>query len=346
MNKIYIWDNLINLDFIEDKSIHISYLDPPYNTWNTFWYEDKIEKEKWITNIDVRIKKLKKKLKKNGIVIFSISEESLFNSYNILKNNFKFVFEPIIWQTKNPLNQNKVSNISSIIHEYILIASDEKIKSIPEKITDNKIIEEKVKNYPLSIILNKDINKFPYEIIEWKKIYKINDYNIIKDNWTSSYKWHKFQKRTYQKWHWSERYIKQVQKISNYNENTLYLIDWVKDKQNLNWKFILWNSYFQSISSEIYLKMPSLLWFYQWWIQWFQTAKPIELIKRLFNNFNIWKDIKLNIIDLYTWSGNVIKAWNELWHNMFGFEIWWIDNQSYNKMKENLQNIKIEYIER
>jgi len=43
-----------------------------------------------------------------------------------------------------------------------------------------------------------------------------------------------------------------------YNSETLYFIDEVKDKQWLWWKFILWNSYFQSINIDNFkLKMLS-----------------------------------------------------------------------------------------
>lgn len=346
MNTIYLWDNLLNLDNIENKSINILYIDPPYNTGNIFWYNDKLNQLEWNKNINERVKKAKAKLTKNGVCLFSISEENVFNVYQILKDNFKYVFEPLIWQTKSNLNQNKVSNISSIIHEYILVASDEKIKTNPEKIVDQSIINEKIDNYPLSINLKKDISDYNFEIIENKKIYIIpeTEYSIINSvNDKKSFKNHKFQKRTYQKWHGSERYIKYVNQITEYNWKTLYYIDWVNDKQNLGWKFILWNSYFQSISSEIYLKMPSFLWFYQWWIAWFQTAKPIELIKRLFINFNtFWENV--NVLDLYTWSWNVIISANELWFNTFWFEIWWIDNKSFNIMKENLKNIQCNFI--
>lgn len=349
MNRIYIWDNLINLDKIKNNSIHIAYIDPPYNTWNIFNYNDNQERKEWIIDIEKRIKKIKDKLVNNGIIIFSISEERLFDVYNILQNNCKYVFEPLIWQTKNLLNQNKVSNISSIIHEYILIASDSKIKSNPEQIVDDKLYKEKITNYPLSINLFDDISKYKFEIINNKKIYIIpeNKYEIMNNvENNTSFRNHKFQKRTYQKWHGSERYINLVKWIKDYNSNNLYFIDWVKDKQNLWWKFILWNSYFQSISSEIYIKMPSFLGLYQWWIPWFQTAKPIDLMKRLFNNFNIYNLKDINIIDLYSWSGNVIKAGNQIeWVNIYWFEIGWIENKSINKLKENLKGLEIEYIE-
>ena len=343
---IYLWDNLINLDKVEDNSINIAYLDPPYNTWNKFNYNDKINKQEWDNLINERIIKLKTKLTKDAVVLFSISEESLFNAYNILKNNFKYIFEPLIWQTKSILNQNKVTNISSVVTEYILVASDVKINTNKELLTDKEILKEKVKNYPLSIILSKDINQYNYEIINWKKIYKIpyNKYKILKNRNDGidkeSFRGHMYQKRTYQIWHGSERYIKLVKNIKNYDNKTLYFIDWVKDKQWLNGKFILWNSYFQSISDKIYIKIPNFLWKYQGWIQGFQTAKPVDLMVRLFEAFNIyWNNIK--ILDLYIWSWNIIKACDKLWISCIWFELW-DNNKTLEVLKKNLK--KINYV--
>lgn len=345
---IYLWDNLINLDNIHNNSINITYIDPPYNTWNKFNYNDKVNKNDWIKMINERIVKLKPKLTNDSVILFSISEESLFDAYSILKNNFKYVFEPLIWQTKSILNQNKVSNISSIVTEYILVASNYKITTNKELLTDNELLKEKIKNYPLSIILSKDITEYNYEIINWKKIYKIPplEYDIIKNKNKEfdkkSFRWHMYQKRTYQIWHGSERYIKLVKNINNYNKDILYFIDWVKDKQWLNWKFILWNSYFQSISNKIYIKMPNFLWKYQGWVQWFQTAKPIDLMIRLFKAFNIYGS-KTKILDLYTGSWNIIKACDKLWIPCIWFELW--DNEKTLKvLKKNLKNVDVKLI--
>lgn len=169
MKTIYIWDNLKQLDNIKNNSIWICYIDPPYNTWNSFSYKDNMKKAEWDNHIEKRIKKVKTKLVKNWVVLFSISEESLFDAYAILKNNFKYIFEPLIWQTKSALNQNKVTNISAVNHEYILVASDSKIKTNLEKITNRDIITEKKKNYQLWIKLEKDMSEYPFEIINWKK---------------------------------------------------------------------------------------------------------------------------------------------------------------------------------
>jgi len=345
---IFLWDNLVNLDKIKDNSINIAYIDPPYNTWNKFNYNDKIDKDEWINLINKRIIKLKNKLTKDAVILFSISEESLFDSYNILKNNFKYVFEPLIWQTKSILNQNKVTNISSVVTEYILVAANVKINTNKELLTDKEILKDKIKNYPLSIILDKNIDNYSYEIINWKKVYKIsyNEYKILKnknkDFNEESFRWHMYQKRTYQIWHGSERYIKLVKNMKNYDSKTLYFIDWVKDKQWLNGKFILWNSYFQSISNKIYIKMPNFLWKYQGWIQWFQTAKPVDLMIRLFKAFNIyWKKCKM--LDLYTWSWNILKACDKLWISCVWFELW--DNKkTLNVLEKNLKDLNIKLV--
>lgn len=84
--------------------------------------------------------------------------------------------------------------------------------------------------------------------------------------------------------------------------------------------------------------MPSLLGFYQAWINWFQTAKPIELIRRLIRNFNIYW--KLPILDLYSGSWNVIKAIEQEWLDWYWFELGWINKKNLIILEKNLKDIE------
>jgi len=318
-NKIFIGDNIIFLDklFKENVKVHCVYIDPPYNTGNKFKYNDKMEITLWENFIEERIIKSKKISYSNTPFIISISEKSLYSILKILNNNFKYVFPPFVWQTKNINNLNKTTNISNICHEYLIVACDENIKSKDEEIEIN---DNKLKNYEYSIELLKPIENYEYEIIDNKKIYKIDEYNIIKKHTLNSFKNHFFQKRTFQKGHGSERYINLIRKISNYNDKTLYYLDGVKDKNDLGGKFLLNNSYFQSINnnSKMKQKLPSLLGFYQAGINNFQTAKPKELIKRILKVFTNENDI---VFDMFGGSGNVCLAINEINRYFYTAEI-------------------------
>jgi adenine-specific DNA-methyltransferase len=328
MNKVLIGDNLKNLNnILEDveKKFKIVYFDPPYNTGNVFKYDDNLKSEEWSDSIKVRINLIKESMSENSVFICSISEEELFNIHQILKDNFKYVFEPLIWLTKNPLNQNKVTNISSVCHEYILIASDYNIKSKDEEfnienLKDEEFIKNKLKRYPLKIKLLKEIEQFETLKIDGKEIIKIEkkDYIIEKSiKIEESYKKHFYQKRTAQNGHGSQRYVDLVKKDLQWDSETLYFIKGVKDKYNLNGKFILNNSYFQSISDVVKLKLPSFLGFYQSGINGFQTAKPITLMERIFKLFSEENDY---IMDFYGGSGNVSIAINNINRKFYTFE--------------------------
>lgn len=349
MNKLFIGDNkkyLQNKDFFNEK-FKIVYMDPPYNTGNTFSYNDKISQKTWNKERTEKIKLIKQYMGKNSVFIASISEESVFELHNILKENFKYVFAPFVWLTKPITNQNKVTNIASICHEYILVASDYEINSKLETINidnnmDDEIIQKKLKRYKTSINLKKDLEEYETIIVNNKEIVVIpKDEYEIKNDFNTGFKNHRFQKRTAQKGHGAQRYVDLTKEIETWNEDTLFFIKGVKDKYDLNGKFIINNSYFQSISSEIKMKIPSFLGFYNSGMENFQTAKPINLLKRVFNVFADKNDF---VLDLYGGSGNGAKAANELDMYFSTFEIGTLDeikNKTNGEfIKNNLKNIE------
>lgn len=313
-NKVYIGDNLAFLKENQDK-FDCVYMDPPYNTGNTFRYKDKMDADAWETMLEDRIVEAKRTSYTHTPFIISIAEKSLFSVLKVLNKNFKFVFPPFVWQTKNVDNFNKSTNISNICHEYVIVACDENIK------TNYEIVEasaQKLSNYPLSIVLTKDLTAYSFEVVDGKKIYKIDDYKIKKSPSEESYKGHYYQKRTAQLGHGSMRYIDLMKKISDYDSNTLYFLDGVNDKSGLNGKFLLGNAYFQSIEKQIKTKIPSLLGFYQAGVKDFQTAKPKDLIKRILSAFSKPGDL---IFDMYGGSGNVCVAINEIGRYFYTCEI-------------------------
>lgn len=354
MIKVFNKDNLVVLDDLlkNNQKFKIVYLDPPYNTGNKFNYNDKIKQEEWVKNIEERLLIVKKLLLSDGCVIFSISEESLMDSLILLNKHFNFVYPPFVWLTKSELNQNKVNSVNSVVHEYILIASDNKIETNLEKIEDENLIKTKYENYPLTIKLSSN-----YEYIEENgkqylkfDLYKINKDQLesdlvlmkeLKDKYNLNLENQIFQKRTVQTGHGSQRYYDGLKQLKNFNKESLYVLLNVKDKNGLNGKFLLNNNYFQSIrKNEIKAKIPSFLGGYQPGLKNFQTAKPVELMKRLFCAFSNEMD---DILDVYSGSGNVLKAIKEINRNGIGIEI--DKDKTLSVLKKNLKNVEIEIIE-
>ncbi len=302
------------------KKIDVIYIDPPYNTGSKdFKYNDKyVEKDdrdrhsRWLSFMDKRIFEAKKLLNNDGCLILSIGEDELNNIGILLKKYFKFVSEPIIWLSKSEGNNNKTNNITNTLTDYVYIAYDNpnfKTNMETLELNDNSEMSNKKKErYPLGIFLNHDISEYREIIIDNKK-YKIipkNEYQI-KEYEEESYKSHRFQKRTAQEGHGSWRYKTQyetIKQIINEDDFLLAIMD-VKDKQNLGLKFQLNNNYFQSISDKIEVKMPNFLGQYQGGYKNFQTAKPIELIKRLIKNTSKKDSL---ILDFFAGSGTTLIA--------------------------------------
>lgn len=368
MINIYLQDNL---QFLQEKcgknikeqdKYKIIYLDPPYNTGNVFNYNDKLKENEWFDFIEKRLELCKSLLAKKGVVIFSISEESLLPTLLLLNKHFKFVYPPFVWQTKSLLNQNKVNSVNSVVHEYMIVASNEKVESYLEKIDDENILSAKIKNYDLKFIFKKYPSLYGSNNKQYLK-FKENDFLLIKANenhlinkdvlntdveikkhllekFNLDFDFQVFQKRTMQRNHGSERYINDLKQTSFYDEKSLFILTKVKDKNGLNGKCLMKTSYFQSIkTNEIKIKIPSFLGYYQPGIKGFQTAKPIDLMKRI---FNVFCDKQDRVLDLFTGSGNVLVAINQL--NLIGDGIEIGDNLDTIKvLKDNLTKNKVEF---
>ena len=299
--QLFIGDNL---DFLNktQQVFDLVYMDPPYNTGNQFRYSDKGKRSHWIDFMDIRIKAAKKRSGSTALFIFSIAEDSLFDLADLLRSNFNVVAPPFVWQTKSEGNNNKVNSIMTVCHEYILVASDGKIVSKPEHITAT---EEKVSRYPYGIKLEDRMENYTEIVFGEKKVVCIPKTGWSLERNTVGFGNQRYQKRTAQKGHGSERYVSFVKQLPGYSESNLYFIKGVKDKSGLNGKFISGNSYFQSIGDTYSQKIPSFLGFYQAGIPGFQTAKPVELLKRVFTAFSNPGE---TLLDMFCGSGNASIA--------------------------------------
>ncbi|MBL7086762.1 MAG: site-specific DNA-methyltransferase [Candidatus Cloacimonetes bacterium] len=319
------------LNYTHKGKIDVIYIDPPYNTGSDgFMYKDKrymieypdgqlidnnhpLRHSVWLSFMFKRLELARDLLSKNGVLICSISEEELANLILLFKKLFNYVSEPLVWLSKSPLNQNKVSITSAICHEYIIISSIAQVESKKEVLQLDKNIEylsssekEKIENYPLSIILKDELKNFRKYKVNKKEIVIVppNGYEIIKGNSEESYKGHRYQKRTYQKGHGSEKYIELYKSVTDSSYNLGVILN-VKDKNNLGVKFVKGNNYFQSISNNPVLKMPSFLGIYQGGYPGFSTAKPVKLIERLIEKYSNKNSI---VLDFFAGSGTTGQA--------------------------------------
>lgn len=336
---------LLFLKEIYNKQIDVIYIDPPYNTGRKdFVYNDKIidkddnyRHSKWLNFMKARLELAKSLLSENGVLICSIGEDELANLILLLKEIFNFVSEPLVWLSKSPTNQNKITKTSAICHEYIIVAANKEVESKPEIIDIEKEKSDfalnKLKRYPLGIFLNKDLTDYPIFTKGGKKIVLIppGDYQIGPYR-KNSFKGHRFQKRTFQKGHGSERYIRtylDLLKELNKSEDHLGVFLNVKDRNNLGVKFVLGKSYFQSISRFVTFKMPSFLGFYQGGYPNFPSAKPVALIKRLIKNYSQPDSI---ILDFFAGTGTTGQAVLELNHEDNGIRKFILVNNDENNI--------------
>ena len=302
----------------------VIYIDPPYNTGSKdFRYNDKyveVDDEdrhsRWLSFMDKRLELAKAILSKKGCLILSIGEDELHNIAILLKKHFKFVSEPIIWLSKQDGNNNKSGNITNVLTDFVLIAYDDKNFKTNEEIVDldltNEFAAKKMSRYPLGIRVKYNINEYPLEEYNGKmcRLIPSSDYSIEPYN-EKSYKGHRFQKRTAQKGHGAYGYKLAYDAALIENEDDfLMVIDGVKDKQGLGIKFQLGSSYFQSIPADkMKVKMPNFLGYYQGGYKGFQTAKPVELIKRLLRNTT---NKNSKILDFFAGTGTTLIAVNEI----------------------------------
>lgn len=144
-NHIFIGDNLAVMQSENFKSkvnmVDTIYIDPPYNTKNSFSYSDCKGTNDWINFMDTRLRCAKNLLKETGVIFISIDDNEYANLKMICDN---------IFQTKNFLgtfitHQAQRSNAKFIntVHEYILCYAKNKTKTREFKIKRWIIPEER-----------------------------------------------------------------------------------------------------------------------------------------------------------------------------------------------------------
>ena len=187
-NKIFIEDNLKVLEdsLIEKESIKMIYIDPPYNTKSKLSYNDRMDEEEWLGELEKRLILSKSLLKDDGMVFLSIDD----NEYAELKllcdriyNKKNYVGTFIVKQA-----QRSNSKHLNTVHEYILCYCKNKkslgrlsIKKID--IPEQRQVIDSIKR-EVGLVFNK------YGISEARKKLKeqINKYIVVEElHWLINY---------------------------------------------------------------------------------------------------------------------------------------------------------------
>ncbi len=174
-NKYYVGDNIELLKQLEDESIDMIYMDPPYNTGRNFYYfNDKFAD--FNSFMEERISECSRVLKKDGNIIIHI-EPRISHHIRVIcdkvfgENNFK---NEIIWHSGgNAKNKYQLGRN----HDTIIVygkSSNSKFKSIYKPYTDEykkglKLCEHHNKLYSTSAAHNSqpEVNPRPNLQYEW-----------------------------------------------------------------------------------------------------------------------------------------------------------------------------------
>lgn len=135
-NYVFVGDNLkvLNSDVLASEvgMVDTIYIDPPYNTRNTFAYQDKQKREEWLKFMRDRLEASRVILKNTGVIFISIDD----NEYSYLKNLCDDVFgeENLLGTFITKQAQRSNAKHINTVHEYVLSYAKNKTKAAPFKI--------------------------------------------------------------------------------------------------------------------------------------------------------------------------------------------------------------------
>jgi len=151
INKIYLGDCLEIMKLIDDNSIDLIIIDPPYGINYNYGFNKKAIKSKinndssienldWVKIIDSSYRILKE----NKSFYIHGRFDSLVKIFNIIKNKFKYN-QDFVWD-KGDMNSGNL-NIMGNIHELILHFSKENPEKSRLQLNENIKIKKRVKAY-------------------------------------------------------------------------------------------------------------------------------------------------------------------------------------------------------
>ncbi len=128
IKKLILGENLSSLNVIYPKfksKVKCIYIDPPYNNGELYNHYDDRKSEKWISELEARIKLMHKFLKDNGSMWISIDDNEIHYLKVALDDIFgreNFV-TTIVWQQRTTRENRKTFSNN---HEYILVYAKNK----------------------------------------------------------------------------------------------------------------------------------------------------------------------------------------------------------------------------
>ena len=191
MNKLYIMEANDCLEKIENETISVIYIDPPYNTKSkNFEYNDDFTN--WNEMIEILLRKSYFKLLEKGCIFISIDDNKLFELKLICDKIFGNSNYLGLFITKQATRSN--SNHINTIHEYVLCYAKNKIKlkkfkiyrkdlpyykkTINSLMTNVKEIFDKMGLKYAEVYLKNKIK----ELIKDESYSWIKNYNLIDEN--------------------------------------------------------------------------------------------------------------------------------------------------------------------
>lgn len=181
MNKLYIMEANDCLEQIENETISVIYIDPPYNTKSkNFEYNDNFKN--WNEMIEILLKKSYFKLLEKGCIFISIDDNKLFELKLICDKIFGNSNYLGLFITKQATRSN--SNHINTIHEYVLCYAKNKTKLKKFKIYRRDLPYYKKTINSLMISVKEIFDEMGLEYAEVYLKNKIKE--LIKDE---SYSW-------------------------------------------------------------------------------------------------------------------------------------------------------------
>jgi adenine-specific DNA-methyltransferase len=175
-NEIHVCDNMEFFMYNASRlanAIDFIYIDPPYNTQNSFSYNDKRSPEEWVAFMDLRLLQAKNVLTEDGVLFISIDDSSLYELKILCdkifgKENFVGTFITKQAERSNAKHIN-------ITHEYVVCYAKNKNKLQKFSVLriDNPEDGEMIKD--LYNVVKVNLNKGTNEAEKMLK-QKINEY--------------------------------------------------------------------------------------------------------------------------------------------------------------------------
>ena len=374
--NLYIeWDNFEVLKILQESylwKIKCIYIDPPYNTWNDFLYDDDFsettEKYKemteeneewykmfrntetnwkfhsdWLSMMYERLKIARDLLREDWVIFMSIDDGE--------KDNLKKIWDEIFWENNFIASVPRVAKTTSFKWNYFAPSKDylvvfaKNIETLPHFVdeVDDSQFKKIESEWPRKWEKYRDDIAFYLSTLDITRWSYSQRYRIECPDWSKVIPpWKTFPPEKWVAWDWVWRWTPETYKAKK---------DYIVFKQT-NRSPLLdenWNQAKRNLYTKSYLKDKEDSWnvprdFWDWFLNrnwserlkklWipFDYAKPCELLKYIFKIIDLDEDSL--VLDFFSWSWTTADALLQ-----YNAENWWnrkfIMIQIAEKIEEN-----------